>query len=288
MPFACIHTHTDFCDGSGDVETFCRAAYEKGLVCLGFSAHAPITRKTGFSSSWNLPEERLREYIESVGAAKKRWEGKLPVYLGLELDYISGLMGPADSDYREMGLDYIIGSVHYLIPPKGGPFTVDDSAENVDRAVKESFGGDPAGMVEMYYGALAEMIRAGGFDVLGHPDVVKKNNSGGRLFSEEDAFYREKTARIAALTARAGILAEVNTGGICRGKIKDCYPSPGFLKLFRENGVPMVINADAHKAGDLDRHYDKARAAMIAAGYAETVLFAGRRAGGPAWKSVRL
>ena len=303
MRLACIHTHTNFCDGSGDVETFCRRAHEKGLVSLGFSAHAPITAKTGFPGSWLMPEERLPEYIETVRAAKKRWEGKLPVYLGLEVDFIPGLIGPADRYYRELGLDYTIGSVHFVIPPRGEPFTVDDSYENVCRGIIEGYGGDPMGMVEAYYSSLAAMIRAGGFDLLGHPDLVKKNNSdprisgekaaglktcGNTLFSEDGKRYREMTASIAALMAGTGVPAEVNTGGINRGKIKDCYPSRDFLKLFHERGVPMVINADAHRPEDLDGHYGEAREAMLRAGYTETLIFGGRGNGRPVWNGAGL
>ena len=294
MPFSCIHTHTIFCDGRDEVETCCRRAYEKGLESLGFSSHAPITAKTGMPSSWNIPDERrLHEYFDEVRAARKRWQGKLPVYLGLEVDYIPGLMGPADSDYREMDLDYIIGAVHFVIAPKGAPFTVDDSSENVERGIAEGFGGDIMGLLESYWSSVEAMIRAGGFDVLAHPDVIKKNNSftdgrKGRLFSEEDDFYRKKTAAAASLLTGTGIVAEINTGGINRGKIRDCYPSPNFLKLFRENNTPMVINADAHTAEDLDGHYDEARLALLAAGYAETALFEGRKNGRAVWKPVKL
>ena len=293
MRYSCIHTHTRFCDGADDIETCCRRAHEKGLEALGFSSHAPITRKTGIHSIWNLSDDRLGEYIESVRAAQKRWEGKLPVYLGLEVDYIHGLMGPADRDFRDMGLDFIIGGLHYVIPPRGEIFTVDDSAEAVDRGIQEGFGGDPMGMVEAYWDTMEAMIRAGGFDVLAHPDLVKKNNtvkggSGNRLFSEDDDSYRRKTAALAALMAGTGVPAEVNTGGINRGKIKDCYPSIGFLKQFREQGVPMVINADAHRAEDLDGHYEEAHKTLLAAGYTETLLFQGRKNGRAAWKSEKL
>jgi histidinol-phosphatase (PHP family) len=239
-------------------------------------------------SSWNIPEERLPLYLDEVRAAKKRWEGKLPVYLGLEVDFIENLMGPMDRDFREMDLDYIIGSVHYIFPPKGKPFTVDDSVETLDRFIRESFDGDPLPMVDMYYRAVEAMIAAGGFDVLGHPDLVKKNNSGGRLFSEDAESYQKKTASVAALLAAAGLPAEINTGGINRGKIRDCYPSSGFLKLFRRHGVPMVINADAHRAKDLDGSYDEARKSLLAAGNTETLLFEGRKNGRPLWKAEKL
>ena len=288
MSFACIHTLTSYCDGTDDVETYCRFAYKKGLESLGFSAHAPVTRKMGIRTNWHLPDEKLYEYIETVRLAQKRWSGKLPIYLGLEVDFVSGIMGPVDRDYRELNLDFIIGSVHYVVPPKAEPFTVDDSLENTDRGIKEGYGGDPMGMVTAYWDAEEAMIRTGSFDLLGHPDVVKKNNIAQRLFSENDEYYKRRTGSIAALMAGTGIPAELNTGGIIRGKTKDCYPSPGFLKLFREQGVPMVINADAHRAEDLDGHYEDARQALLTAGYTETVLFEGKKDGRPRWKSVKL
>ena len=300
MRFACIHTHTNFCDGKDDIETFCSVAHKKGLSSLGFSAHAPVTAKTRMRTNWHLPDDRLEEYLDSVRAAKKRWEGKLPVYLGLEVDFIENLIGPADMDYREMGLDYIIASVHYVFPQKGKPFTVDDSAENVRKGIEEGYGGDPTGMIEAYLAAEEAMIRAGGFDVLGHPDLVKVNNAraghpgAGMLFSEDSDFYREKISSLAKLisaqptNSTQAPAAEINTGGLNRGRIAECYPSLALLKIFREHGVPMVINADAHRAEDLDGHYEDAKKTLLAAGYSKTVLFAGRKDGKAVWNSIKL
>jgi histidinol-phosphatase (PHP family) len=197
-------------------------------------------------------------------------------------------MGPTDKDYREMNLDFILAAAHYVLPPKGKPFTVDDYADIVDLGIKEGFGGDPAGMVEAYLNSVEAMIRAGSFDLLGHPDLVKKNNSGSRLFSEDEDYYRKKIAALAKLMAGTGIPAEVNTGGINRGRIKDCYPSLFFLKLFRKHGVPIVINSDAHRAEDLDGHYEEARQTSLSAGYTESLIFGGRQNGRAVWKAEKL
>jgi len=293
MSLACIHTHTIFCDGEDDVETCCRTAFSKGLACLGFSAHAPILKKTGLTSEWHMTEKNLPKYIDEVEAAKKRWEGRLPVYLGLEVDYIENLMGPADRDIQDLNLDFIIGSVHYVFPPKGNPFTVDDKAGNVLRGIREGYGGDPQGMVEYYMNAQEAMIRAGSFDVLGHADVIRKHNLGpgkqkNRIFPEDSAYYRAKITSLAALLAGRGVPAEVNTSGLNRGLMTDCYPSLELLKLFRENRVPMLINADAHKAEHIGGNYEKARAEMLSAGYTESLIFEGRKDGRSVWKSEKL
>ena len=288
MALACIHTHTNFCDGSDDIETCCRIAHNKGLSALGFSSHAPVTKKTGLRTHWNMPDERLDEYIETVLAAKKRWEGKLPIYLGLEVDFIPGLIGPADKDFRDMGLDFIIGGAHYVVPPKGEPFTIDDTPDAVLRGIRENFDGDHDAMVKAFFDCTEAMIRAGGFDVLAHPDVVKKNNLSANIFSEEADYYQKRTATLAELLAASGIVAEVNTGGLNRRKTISCYPSAAFLKLLHKYGVPMVINADAHKAEDLDGHYEQARQAMLNAGYTETVIFAGRKNDRAVWNPEKL
>jgi histidinol-phosphatase (PHP family) len=288
MIYSCIHTHTHFCDGKGDVESFCLKALEKGFSSLGFSSHAPIFKKTGIASDGHMKEERLEAYLDEGRAAKRRWEGRLSIYLGLEVDFIPGLMGPADKDYRDMGLDYIIGSVHYVVPPRGAPFTVDGPPEELEEGIREGWDGEARGAVDAYWDSLEAMLRAGGLDVLGHPDLIKKNNPQNRWFSEEDGFYRARIAAAAALSAQTGVTAEINTGGINRKKVSVPYPSLPFLKLFRENRVPMVINADAHRCEDLDGHYPEAREALLAAGYTEAVLFDGRKDGLPQWRPEKL
>jgi histidinol-phosphatase (PHP family) len=278
MTYTCIHTHTTFCDGGDDVETMCRGAYERGFASLGFSSHAPIEKKTGLKSDWHIREDRFGEYLEEVRSARSRWEGKLSVYCGLEVDYIRGLMGPADRDLQELGLDYLIGSVHYVIPPGGGePFPVDDSPELFRKNIQTHFKGDGEGAMECYWDAVDDMIRAGGFDLLGHLDLVKKNNAGEQYFSTRSPAYRARLEKTAALAARSSVVVEVNTGGITRGWIQEPYPGPALLGLLGEKKVPLTITADAHRAEQLGSRYEDARRSMKEAGYTRQVLFGGRR-----------
>ncbi|MDR3148293.1 MAG: histidinol-phosphatase [Treponema sp.] len=287
---SCLHTHTLFCDGTDDVETYCRRAWEKGLSSLGFSAHAPIIKKTGIPTDWNLPEDRLEAYLDAVREARRRWEGKLPVYLGLEVDYIDGLMGPADGDYRDLGLDYCIGSVHFLVPPHAAPFTVDGSREELERGLVEGYGGDGEALMHAYWDNVAAMIRSGGFEILGHADLIKKNNHAPPFFDPVGPGYFRRIEEIAALAGAtpSGLVVELNTGGMNRGRLTEPYPSPAMLGLFRARGLPIIINADAHRAEDLDGHYGEALDLMRQAGYTTTVLFAGRAGGRPRWITVKL
>jgi histidinol-phosphatase (PHP family) len=286
MNLSSLHTHTKFCDGADDIETLCRAAYDKGLSALGFSSHAPIGRKTGFTSDWHIKDDALAAYLDEVRDAQCRWAGKLEVCLGMEVDFISGLTGPADRDYRTMGLDYIIGAVHYLIPPRGAPFTVDGPEEEFEQGIHEGFLGDSEGLAQAYFDAEEEMIRAGGFDILAHPDLIKKNNRGNKWFSLEKSAFLRRFEGIASLCAACSVVTELNTGGLNRGKTQELYPGPHFLHCFRAAHVPVIITADAHRAADLDGSYGTALRSLSDAGYTETVLFEGK--GVTRWKQEPL
>jgi histidinol-phosphatase (PHP family) len=286
MRYSCLHTHSVFCDGHDSIETLCRHAYAQGFVSLGFSSHAPVRRKTGLETDWHLEEARLEPYLEEVRAARRRWAGKLPVYLGLEVDYIQGRMGPADGDYREMGLDYLIGSVHYVLSPRGNYIAVDSPPEEFSRDLRREFEGNGAALMEAYWDALEGMIQAGGFDILGHIDLVKKNKPPD--YSPEGTAYTRRIRRAAAAAASSGAVVEVNTGGLIRGAVAEPYPSPALLKLLREGGAAVTISADAHRAEHLGGHYETARQLLLQAGYTSIMLFKGPGGGGPRWETEPL
>jgi histidinol-phosphatase (PHP family) len=269
--FSSLHNHTIFCDGKDDIETMCRAAIEKKLCALGFSAHAPITKKTGFESDWHLKDDRFNEYVEQVLSAKKRWRGKLEVLLGFEIDYIKGLRSALDKDITEVNPDYLIGSVHYLIPANGAkPFTVDGPEEEFSQGLNEGFGGDAQALMNSYYDAQAEMIALGGFEILGHADLVKKNCLGKNLWPLEVEACRQKEIALAA--SKAGVIAEANTGGINRKKINEIYPCETFLKFFHDNNAPVIITSDAHCAEDINGNYDTAVQTLLSAGFSDHVI----------------
>jgi len=288
-----LHNHTVFCDGEDGVEAMCRAAFEEGLSAIGFSSHAPLGG-TGMRAEWHLKSERFAEYAGEVLAARERWEGKIAVYLGLEVDYIRGVCSARDWESEDLRggarLDYLIGSVHYVSPPRGASggslfpvFNVDGAPKKVEANIRASLGGDGEAMMRAYWDAVLEMVELGGFDVVGHLDLVKKNNAGGRWFDEGSEAYLRRAEEAARAIASAGLVVEANTGGMNSGLLREPYPSPSILRLLRKHGVPVAVSADAHRAGNVAGHYAEARRFLRDAGYSSHVVFRGRGAGGPAW-----
>jgi len=252
--FSSMHTHTKFCDGKDDIETMCQAAYDNSLFAIGFSSHAPTDKQLGSVNGWNMKSDLIDEYVKQVHAAKERWKGKLNVFLGLEVDYIKGKRSPLDSDIVNLKLDYIIGSVHYLFPENGAQgFTVDGPQEEFDTGLKYGFGGNAQKLMHSYYDAEAEMISAGGFDIIGHADLLKKNTLGKNLWRQEEETERQK--EIVKIAKKMGLVFEVNTGGINRNKIPETYPSLSFLKIIKKFNVPVIITADAHRSKDINGNY---------------------------------
>jgi histidinol-phosphatase (PHP family) len=278
-----MHTHTKFCDGKDDIETMCRAAYEKSLFAIGFSAHAPTDKYIELKSDWNMKSDLVDEYAAQVLSAKERWRGKLNVFLGLEVDYIKGKRSPLDSDIIKLNLDYIIGSVHYLVPENGTQaFTVDGPQEEFEKGLKDGFGNNAQKLMHSYYDAVAEMIQIGGFDIIGHADLLKKNTLGKNLWAQEEETERQK--EITRIAKKAKLVFEVNTGGINRNKIQETYPSLSFLKIIKKFNVPVIITADAHCSKDINGNYVTALNTLKSAGIKKHFIFKERTKSKPVWQ----
>ena len=231
-----FHTHTTFCDGRDTPEAMVRAALAKGFDALGFSSHSEMLRDPA-------------AYVAEIRALAERYRGRIRILCGLEADW------PCPLDLSPY--DYVIGSVHFLPSPSGARLAIDHSPEILAGILRDAFGGDGAALVRAYFAAEREMVAAGRFDIVGHPDLVRKFNATHPFFDEGAAWYREELERTVDVIAASGKVVEVNTGAIARGWLDDAYPSPAFRALLRARGVRFVLSADAHAAEALDGAFDR-------------------------------
>ena len=114
------------------------------------------------------------------------------------------------------------------------------------------------------------MADSGLFDILAHPDLVKKfaHVPPGDL----DRFYEPVIDVIAA----SGCVIELNTAGWHK-PCAAAYPAPRFLELACSAGIGLVISSDAHAPDQVARDFPQAIALAKAAGYRETVFFEKRQ-----------
>ena len=278
-----FHTHSSFCDGKNTAEEMVLVAIEKGFDVLGFSSHCFHPLNPEFykpvDSIWHIPSQNISAYVEEIRRLKEKYACQIQIFLGFEADFFDspefGTAIPDKSKYSEFSPDYLIGAVHYLNTSEGF-FTVDHKTEivkeNLERFYSTRNGKiDGKKVVCDYFATEREMLLKGNFDILAHPDLVRIRNTVLHFFDEEESWYKDELRATAKVIANAGVITEINTGGIARGNIDDTYPSQQFLELLHNYGVPVCINSDAHVTSNLDAAFDRAAENARRAGYTELV-----------------
>jgi histidinol-phosphatase (PHP family) len=249
------HTHTPLCrHAAGEPEEFIAAALAARLSEYGISDHAP-QRPEPFDD-WRMAEAELPLYLGWIERARVHAAGRIPVRAGLECDWLAGCE-PWISKLRSLhDWDYLIGSVHYL-----GDWDF-DNPKWLGRWAES----DVDAVWSHYWKTYAEMADSGCFDIVGHPDLVKKfaHVPTGDL----DRFYEPVIDAIAA----SGAVIELNTAGWHK-PCAEAYPAPRFLELACSAGVGLVISSDAHAPAEVARDFTRAIELARAAGFRETVLF---------------
>lgn len=240
-----LHTHTIYCDGKNTVEENIEAAINKGLISIGFSGHSHFDE-----DDTSMSRENTFKYLENIKKAKDIYKDKMEVYLGIEGDYYSNLNKDTD---KEMGLDYRIGSVHYVDDGKGNYFPIDMSKESFNDTI--NYFGNIREVIYRYYDNVIKMIEKQNPDIIGHLDLVRKYNLNKEYFTEEEDWYLKKIDEVVEVIKKSGSIAEINTKIMNKNNLNAHYPNKNTIKKLLENNIPIMINSDAHNANNIDHCY---------------------------------
>lgn len=252
------HVHTRLCGHAvGELEDYVRAAIAKGLSEIGFADHMPLLRMR--DPRLTMAPEDLPRYIDLVRDLQDSVDG-IKIRLGIEMDYIPGQMDEIWEAAGGYAFDYVYGAVHYI---DGWGFS--DS-----RHLSTYEGRDPDETYVRYFELFREAVREGGFDIMAHPDLVKKHGIETSLAIED--LYREAAEE----AARADVAVEINTSGL-RKRALDLYPSLAFLRACASRGVPVTLGSDAHAPGQVGMDFDLAVGLLEKAGIAEIATFESRK-----------
>jgi histidinol-phosphatase (PHP family) len=131
--------------------------------------------------------------------------------------------------------DLVLGSLHWI---------GDDLM--FDRAYFQSRTPDEA--IRPYFTELAAMVRAGGFDVLAHPDVFKR--IGQEVYGPDVFVWSVWEDLIRAVWGACidhGIGVEINTASLRRG-LDEPHPALEALRWYKDMGGEMLtLGSDAHR-----------------------------------------
>ena len=125
------HSHSLYCDGRAGMEDFVRFALSEGFTSYGFSSHAPLP----FSTAWTMEWDIMDDYLSEFHRLKEKYAGRIELYIGLEIDYLNEASNPSIARFRELPLDYRIGSVHLLYTDQGEVVDVDETADTFNTLV---------------------------------------------------------------------------------------------------------------------------------------------------------
>lgn len=250
-----LHTHTTYVDGKDSPEQIINSAIEQGFDSIGFSEHTYLKYST-FPNQ--LTPQKAEQYKREISDLKSKYKGQLDIFCGLELDYYS--------DIDTAGYDYLIGSVHYL--DCGTDIATFDRDLVTTRAFIDTyFGGDSLKFSAKYYEMLSTFPEKYNFDIIGHFDIITKNNEKGHFINTESkAYLNLGYSAIDALCGKVSFF-EVNTGAISRGYRTKPYPQKQFLTHFKDRGFGAVITSDCHNKRYLDRAFNDAEDILRGAGF---------------------
>lgn len=236
-----LHSHTQFCDGRATMDQFAQAAVLAGFSHYGFTPHSPIP----FDTPCNMKADDVPTYLAEVERIRHKY-GSVQFYAGMEIDYLGPEWGPATPYFAELNLDYTIGSVHFL-PAKNDPtrfIDVDGRPERFVEYMHEFFGDDIEYVVEEFYRRSSAMVRAGGFDIIGHLDKIGANASHYSPGIERSSLYRDCLDSLVDDIIDSKLCVEINTKSLAQtGRI---FPAERVVARLYRAHVPIVVNSDAH------------------------------------------
>ncbi len=241
MRWTNYHCHSTYCDGRGTIEEFILKAIEFDMSVLGFSSHAPVP----FATKWNIAIGDIESYVAEIKHLKEKYKKDIEVLMALEVDYLPGITSPGDAFIKNIGLDYIIGSVHFMgVLNDGTHWTMDGSLDDFMYGLKEIYGNDIKKLVGEYYKRERDMVKSSAPDIIAHMDKVKMQGKKGGLFDESESWYRDELRHTLEVIKEYGTIVEINTKLFPgRGYF---IPGQEYFKWLKELDIPVVINSDAH------------------------------------------
>lgn len=256
------HTHTNYCDGHATAEQMVEFALAHGIKHLGFSGHAPLP----YSNTFSIEGDRYIQYCNTVRALQQKYAGQIEVRLGLEIDYVPGLLEDFTPLIEQGGLQYTIGSVHLVPnpdeiaelrnhPSQAGQYLwmIDGPRyQTYDEGLQQHFGGDIRRAVKTFFRQTNAMIEIQRPTIVGHFDKVVMHNCD-RYFHYDEPWFVDLICETLELIRESGCICEINTRGLYKGRHNDFYPGRQTICRMNELGIPVIVSTDAHAPEDLIR-----------------------------------
>lgn len=234
-----LHAHTQFCDARAPMEDFARKAQSMGFTHYGFTPHSPIPIK----SSCNMSMEDVPKYLAEVDRLQALYPATR-FYKGMEIDYMDKEWGPSTPYFQNLGLDFTIGSVHFIPNQEGEYFDIDGRPTSFAEKLHNNFHDDLEYVVKKFFEHSQQMVALGGYQIIGHFDKIKANGSYVMPQLESTDWYQKLVNELIDSIIASGTIVEINTKSW--HEFHHFFPSQRHWRRLIEAKVPIVVNSDAH------------------------------------------
>lgn len=225
-----------------------------------------------FDNTFAIDQSRYQDYCNEVRALQSEYHGRIALSLGLEIDYIPGVL----DDFRPLiesgNLDYHIGSVHLVNRSdqlENLWFIDGGKQETYDEGLNRVFDGDIRKGVTAFFHQTNRMIETQRPTIVGHFDKIVMHNRG-RYFDYDEPWVQRLIGETVELIKECGCIAEINSRGLYKGRHTDFYPARSTIKKMNDKRIPVLVGSDAHHPDDLDR-FEGAYEFLEEIGYKEIV-----------------
>lgn len=241
-----FHSHTQFCDGRATMQQIVEAAIECGFEHWGFSPHSPIPAE----STCNMTRTAVLEYLDEINRLREKYGDRINIYASMEVDFLGKDWGAHIPYFQDLGLDYMISSVHFVQAKDGTWVDIDGRPESFKQKMGIYFNNDIRRVTEEFFSQSAMMIDLGGFDIIGHIDKIGNNASAFAPGIENESWYTNLRDNLIEAAINSGVAIEYNT--------KAMRPSEPVLLQMVKNGVCIPVNSDAHTTDKVNMLRDEA------------------------------
>lgn len=236
------HIHSELCGhAQGTPAEMVQAIVDAGLAGGVMTEHLPLKTELDPEGIYSMRGDIDMLYVAELHDIRFDWDG-LDLVIGAEADWISTdpeWTHKSVQDARAKGIEVVLGSVHFL---DGWAFD-DPSQQDIwdGRVVEEVW--------EQYFTEWCKAARSGLFDVMSHPDLVKKFGHIARNATD----YYDEASRVAA---QSDVLCEISTAG-WRKPIGQLYPDTFMIELLIQRGVGLTMGSDAHAPDEVAYRFEE-------------------------------
>ncbi len=174
------HNHTNYSDGIDTPEAMASEAFCTGYTHFVISDHI----YSADYPDWTVNPDKYESYARHITQIKQQYEGKMKLFVGIEADWYKN-QGTAFTEYERLQpmIDFTVGSIHVL-NPGGKRYLIDGSVdfylECLQDAKRRKYRKNAYGLLRTYL-QMANGLKP---NLLGHIDIMRKNNPNNRFFDE--------------------------------------------------------------------------------------------------------